>query len=111
MTAYEIVMAEGRGDIDTATANKMLAEIGSGVQIDHSKNEITAAELAATVVSDNPAKVTGWGMMAFGIGSPEKMHVKNGKFDYDTGFDRGNGVVLYIKDRKYRVVHDHIEVM
>lgn len=111
MTQYEIIKAEGKGDIDITTANKMLADIGSTVRLVEGKNTITAAELAATVVSDDPAKVTGWGHMAHGIGSPEKMHVKNGKFDYDTGFDRNNHVTLYIKDRKYRVVHDHIEVM
>ena len=111
MTQYEIIKAEGKGDIDITTANKMLEEIGSTVRLVEGKSTITAAELAATVVSDDPAKVTGWGHMAHGIGSPEKMHVKNGKFDYDTGFDRDNHVTLYIKDRKYRVIHDHIEVM
>ncbi len=111
MTQYEIIKAEGKGEITIEKANEMLKEIGSKVKLVEGKNEITPAELAATVVSDDPAKVTGWGHMAHGVGSPEKMHVANGKFDYDTGFDRGNGVVLYIKDRKYRVVHDHIEVM
>lgn len=111
MTQYEIIKAEGNGEITIEKANEMLKEIGSKVKLVEGKNEITPAELAATVVSDDPTKVTGWGHMAHGIGSPEKMHVKNGKFDYDTGFDRNNHVTLYIKDRKYRVVHDHIEVM
>lgn len=111
MTQYEIIKAEGNGEITIEKANEMLKEIGSKVKLVEGKNTITAAELAATVVSDDPAKVTGWGHMAHGIGSPEKMHVANGKFDYDTGFDRNNHVTLYIKDRKYHVVHDHIEVM
>ncbi len=111
MTQYEIIKAEGNGDIDITTANKMLKEIGSKVKLVEGKNEITPAELAATVVSDDPTKVTGWGHMAHGIGSPEKMHVKDGKFEYDTGFDKKSHVVLYVKDRKYRVVNDHIEVM
>lgn len=111
MKVNEIIMANARGDIDTVTANNMLESIGSTVRLVEGKNTITAAELAATVVSDDPAKVTGWGLMKTGIGSPEKMHVKNGKFDYDTGFEKSNGVILYIKDRRYRVVHDHIEVV
>ena len=111
MTQYEIIKAEGNGEITIEKANKMLEEIGSTVRLVEGKNTITAAELAATVVSDDPAKVTGWGHMAHGIGSPEKMHIKNGKFEYDTGFDRDNHVTLYIKDRVYRVIHDHIEVM
>ena len=100
MTQYEIIKAEGKGEITIEKANEMLKEIGSKVKLVEGKNTITAAELAATVVS-----------MAHGIGSPEKMHVANGKFDYDTGFDRNNHVTLYLKDRKYRVIHDHIEVM
>lgn len=111
MTQYEIIKAEGNGEITIEKANELLKEIGSTVRLVEGKNTITKAELEATVVSDDPAKVTGWGHMSHGIGSPEKMHVKNGKFDYDTGFDRNNHVTLYIKDRVYRVIHDHIEVM
>lgn len=111
MTQYEIIKAEGSGDMTIEKANQLLKEIGSTVRLVEGKNTITKAELAATVVSDDPAKVTGWGHMAHGIGSPEKMHVASGKFDYDTGFDKDHNAVLYIKDRKYRVVHDHIEVM
>ena len=111
MTQYEIIMAEGKGEVTIDTANELLKELGSAVHLVEGKNEITPEEFAETVVSDDPAKVTGWGHMAHGVGSPEKMRVEKGKFEYDTGFDMENHVVLYIKDRKYRVVHDHIEAM
>lgn len=109
MTTWEIIMAEGNGDFTIEEANKKLKEIGSNVQLVNGKNEISPAEAAEAVVSDDPAKVCGWGHMAHGIGSPEKMHVKNGKFEYDTGFEKSKGVIFMIKDKKYRVVADHIE--
>lgn len=111
MTQYEIIKAEGNGEITIEKANEMLKEIGSKVKLVEGKNEITPVELAVTVVDDDPTKVTGWGHMAHGVGSPEKMYVENGKFEYDTGFGKDAHVVLYVKDRKYRVVNDHIEVM
>lgn len=111
MTQYEIIAAEGKGEITIDEANELLKELGSAVHLVEDKNEITPEEFAETVVSDDPAKVTGWGHMAHGVGSPEKMYVKDGKFEYDTGFGKDAHVVLYVKDRKYRVVHDHIEVM
>lgn len=109
MTAWEIITAEGNGKITIEEANKKLKEIGSSVQLVNGKNEISPAEAAETVVSDDIEKVCGWGHMFHGVGTAEKMHIKNGKFEYDTGFEKSNGVIFMIKDRKYRVIADYIE--
>lgn len=108
MTQYEIIKAEGTGDMTIEKANQLLKEIGSTVRLVEGKNTITAEELAKNVISDEPEKVTGYGHMAHGIGSPEKMYVKNGKFEYDTGFDKSAIAVFYIGEKKFRVDHDKI---
>ncbi len=110
MTQYEIIMAEGKGEITIEEANKRLKEIGSGIKLVDGKNTITAAELAENKLSDDPAKVTGWGHMAHGIGTPEKMHVKDGKFAYDTGF-HGGFATFYIGDKQFAIDGDHITKM
>lgn len=107
----EIIRAEANKEISTEEANKQLEAIGSKVRINPDKNVISAQEMAATVVDDDPKKVSGWGLMYHGIGKPEKMRVQNGKFEYDTGYEEDQGIVLKILDRKYRIVGDHIEVM
>lgn len=107
----EIIKAYADERISLEDANKQLEAIGSTIRIDPDKNVISAQEMAATVVDDDPKKVSGWGLMYHGIGKPEKMRVQNGKFEYDTGYERDQGIVLKILDRKYRIVGDHIEVM
>lgn len=107
----EIIKAYADERISLEDANKQLEAIGSTIRIDPDKNVISAQEMAATVVDDDPKKVSGWGLMYHGIGKPEKMHVQNGKFEYDTGYEKDQGIVLKILDRKYRIVGDHIEVM
>lgn len=107
----EIIKAYADERISLEDANKQLEAIGSTIRIDPDKNVISAQEMAATVVDDDPAKVSGWGLMYHGIGKPEKMRVQNGKFEYDTGYEKDQGIVLKILDRKYRIIGDHIEVM
>ena len=109
MTASEIIRKYTEKAITLEEANQLLEENGSTVRLDPFKNVISGQEFADTKVSDDPAEVTGWGMMNHGVGSMEKMHVQDGKFDYDTGF-RGNTAVLYIKGKMFRVEGDHIEV-
>lgn len=110
MTAAEIIKQHTAGAITLEEANALLKknECG-GLQLDPFKNAITGQEFVDTVVSDDPAKVTGWGLMNHGVGTPEKMHVQNGKLDYDTGF-HGDTAVLYIKGKIFAVNGDHIEV-
>lgn len=109
MTFNEIIKNYTENTITLDEANRRLEEIGSTVRFDPFKNVISGKEFADTKVSDDPAEVTGWGMMNHGVGTPEKMHVQNGKFDYDTGF-HGDMAVLYIKGKMFRVEGDHIEV-
>lgn len=110
MTAAEIIKKHTAGAITLEEANELLKENGcGGLQLDPFKNVITGQEFMDTVVSDDPAKVTGWGLMNHGVGTPEKMHVQNGKLDYDTGFYDGQAA-FFIKGKIFTVNGDHIEV-
>lgn len=108
--ATEIINRYTNGELTLEEANAALAEC-STLQLNPEKNVITEEEKAATVVSDDPMQVTGWGLMNHGIGSPEKMYVENGKFAYDTGFGLGEhdpSAVLYIGGRVYHIEADHL---
>lgn len=105
MNVTEIIRKYGAGELTLQEANEKLAESGTGLYLDPNKNVLTDEEKAATVVSDNPEEVSGYGLMSVGIGAPEKMHVANGKFDYDTGL---NGYYFYIGDKVFEVDGDHI---
>ncbi len=112
MSVNEIMQEYSKGTIGLADANRMLKEASKfGLQIDPYKNVLTASEAAEIVVSNDPTKCSGYGFMNHGIGTPEKMHLKNGKFDYDTGFDESTRAVFYIGGKMFRVMHDHIEVI
>ena len=112
MNVNEIMQAYSEGTIGLADANRMLKEVSkTGLQIDPYKNVLTAGEAAQIVVSDDPKGCSGYGFMNHGIGTPEKMHLDHGKFDYDTGFDETMHVTFYIGGKMFRVIHDHIEVI
>lgn len=111
MNVTEILMAYSEGSIGIADANRMLEESKSGLKLDPYKNIITASEYLETHTSDDPTKCTGYGFMNHGIGTPEKMYVKEGKFNYDTGFGHGASATFYIGGKAFKVVGDHIEVM
>ena len=106
--ATEIIQAYGKGEITLEEANEMLKSYN--LYIDPNKNKITNEEWDAAIVDPkNPEKTTGYGRMYHGVGGPEKMYVKNGKFEYDTGFYIGSSVTFYIKGVKFMVNGDHIE--
>lgn len=104
----EIIDMHAEGKLSQEDANKQLEAAGSHVRINEMKNVITEEEEKATTTDGTPEGTTGWGFMHHGIGSPEKMYVKNGKFEYDTGYDLDNNVVLTIKGIKFRIVHDKL---
>lgn len=104
----EIIRAAGRGEITYDEANKRLEELNSGLRLNKDANTITKDEIDATVVDDDPTKVTGWGYLNMGVGKPDKVYIENGCFGYDTGFNDKAQAYLEIKDRKYRVMGDHI---
>lgn len=56
----EIIKAYADERISLEDANKQLEAIGSTIRIDPDKNVISAQEMAATVVDDDPKKVSGW---------------------------------------------------
>ena len=105
----EIIKKYSTGELTLEQANQQLEDIGSTVRLNPLKNTISGEEMAKTVVSDDPSKVSGWGMMNHGVGSMEKMHIQNGKLDYDTGFYDGTAV-MYVKGNMYAVNGDHLEV-
>lgn len=110
MTAEKILEQHTKGAITLEEANALLKENDcNGLQLDPFNNVITGQEFVDTVVSDDPEKVTGWGLMNYGVGTPTKIHVQNGKLDYDTEYYNGEAV-LFIKGEKFRVNGDHIEV-
>lgn len=106
----EIIRAAGRGKISYEEANRRLEETGSDLRLNPNKNTISDAELEATVVDDDPTKVTGWGYLDMGVGKPDKVRIENGNFGYDTGFGENNHAYLLIKGHQYRVMGDHIIV-
>lgn len=106
----KIFRAVADGELTFEEANIKLEEAGYDVRLVKDQNKITDEEKAANIVDDDPSKVTGWGVLDMGIGSPDKIYVENGKFSHDTGFDETSVCYFIINDRTYRVIHDHIEV-
>ena len=104
----EIVKAYSEGLIDQNEANKQLEAIGSPICIDESKCVISEEEKKETVTDGTPEGTTGWGFVNHGVGKPEKMYVKNGKFEYDTGFDLKTNVIMTISGIKFRVDRDKL---
>lgn len=104
----EIIKAYSDGKLSQEDANKQLEAIGSTVRIDEMKNVITEEEKKVTSTDGTPGGTTGWGFMNHGIGTPEKMYVKNGKFEYDTGFDLDMNVTMTINGVKFRVNRDKL---
>ncbi len=104
----EIINMHADGKLSQEDANKQLEAAGSSVRINEMKNVISEEEKAATSTDGTPKGTTGWGFMNHGIGSPEKMYVKDGKFEYDTGFDLDMNVVMTINGVKFRVDRDKL---
>lgn len=115
MTQFDIMLAHATGIITKDTANRLLKDMHSNIQL-NSTNTIGKEELFNNTVSDNPTKVTGWGHMAHGVGQPEKMYVENGVFDNneDTGFTPGHMASFIIcgfdGDKAFKIDHDHLVV-
>lgn len=74
-------------------ANSALKELNAGFHLDPNKNVISEAEMAATTVSDDPSAVTGFGMLDMGIGSMEKVEIKNGEL---VNCDMGDSYALVL---------------
>lgn len=107
--ATEIIMQVSKGDITVEQANAALKKQNAGFVLDPGKVTLTDEERAGAVVSDDPTKVTGWGLVS-GMYGTFKIHVERGKFPYNTALGSGNSN-FYIGGRVYAVEGDHIEVL
>lgn len=59
--------------------NVALKEAGATFYLDPTKNIISEEDMAATIVSDEPSEVSGFGMLDSGTGTLDKVEVKEGK--------------------------------
>ena len=74
----DIISLYTKGEKTYEEVNEMLKAEGAGFHLQPGKNELTAEEIAATVVSADPDEVTGWGLLDTGTGSYDKVKVEKG---------------------------------
>lgn len=89
------------GKATAEETNKKLEELGSNYRVDPTKNVVTDAEQAATVVGKTPAGTTGFGMADMGLGKSNKVHIINGKI-VSGGFGKMH-VTVNVKGHVYEV--------
>ena len=90
MKASEIITLYSKGECTIEEANKLLEENGHIVRLAEGLKEISEKERAETRVDPAKGICEGWALVNIGVGSPEKMQVKDGKLVYplgNTGFD------------------------
>lgn len=75
----EILNEYTNGTKTLEETNAALKEAGVDFHLNPGKNALTEEEIKATVVSDDPAGVTGFGMLDTGTGTMDKVEVKEGK--------------------------------
>lgn len=103
MKSTEIIHAYTKGEYTLEQANAELKLCGSHLALNPGRNRLTEEEIKNTVVSEDPEKVTGWGLLDVGVGGLEKVHVVNGvTVDYDNGADTNYALVL-IGGRMYQL--------
>ena len=107
MKTNDIIRAYTKGELTLEAANAKLKEIGVNLRLVEGKNQLTAQEIAATLVGDTPQEANGWGLLDTGTGAFfEKVHVVDGvTVDYDNGADTNYALVL-IGGKMYKIV-DH----
>ena len=106
MKTNDIIRAYTKGELTAQEAHAKLKAIGVNVRLVEGKNQLTAQEIAATLVGDTPREANGWGLLDVGIGGFEKVRVVNGvTVDYDNGADTNYALVL-IGGKMYKIV-DH----
>lgn len=109
MTIKEISEKVAKGELTTQEATELWKKAGSGLYFSDTARVITPEKEAAVIVSDDPAKVTGWGRLDIGIGDGAKIYVKDGNFGFDTGFDlSGHPYHFYIGGKDFWVDGDHL---
>lgn len=74
----DIIGLYTKGEKTYEEVNEMLKAEGANFHLQPGKNELTAEEIAATVVAENPEEVTGWGLLDTGTGSYDKVKIEKG---------------------------------
>ena len=100
----EIINDYTSGKVGLPETNEALKELDCGLQLDPTRNLITAQELLETRVGDTPDEANGWGIMDHGVGCLEKVRVVDGRtVDVDMGEE---SAFVYIAGRRYRLRGD-----
>lgn len=74
----EILNEYTNGTKTLEETNAALKEAGADFHLNPDKNALTEEEIKATIVSDDPAGVTGFGLLDSGTGTMDKVQVKEG---------------------------------
>ena len=75
----DIIGLYTKGEKTYEEVNALLKEEGvDSFHLDPTKNQLTAEEIAATVVSEDPDEVSGYGLLDSGTGSYDKVKVEKG---------------------------------
>ena len=89
------------GEPTQEAANKALEDAGAGFHLNPRKNVLTEAEKHATTVGYYPEQANGYGLLDTGVGSLDKVQVKNGQL---VNCDCGNlYALLSIAGKTYHV--------
>lgn len=107
-TVKQVMEAYSQGLIDVSEANIRLDELDSTIYLNEEFDAITDEEANDAVVSNNPAKVTGYGLMYMGIGKPIKLYVKNGSLGEDNALGPNMYATFLIGGRWYGIDDDHL---
>ena len=95
------------GEVDVETTNRALINAGyEGILLVPGKNTLTEEEKRATTIGYYPDQANGWGLLASGTGTFDKVEVRNGKL---VGCDMGDSYAMYlIAGHQYYVHGDMI---
>ena len=75
----EVLGKFSAGELTLESANNALANAGAGFHLDPTKNLLSEEEKRATTVGYYPEQANGYGLLDSGIGSLDKVQIKNGR--------------------------------
>ncbi len=82
MNINEIMEKYTAGEADLEKTNAALARARAGFRLEPGRNELTEEDRRKTVVGYYPEQAGGYGLLFTGTGSPDKVHVENGRLDF-----------------------------
>lgn len=81
----DILHSYTAGEKSVDEANAELKAIGCDFHLEPGKNALTAEEIEHTTVSDDPAQVSGYGLLDSGTATLDKVAVVHGTLQYGMG--------------------------